>query len=152
MYWKWVSSMLAYSLSIQHINTATWCIHTCTCHRIPYSGKFSPGKNFAKPRCVVLRENFARFIFAHMRLGEIKFHGIIAERLSARQLILHRISASVCIYIYIYIYMSRLGMQLTAYCAWRGRPFCGSVLTCYCQACWLKSSHGRRRRDTRGKG
>ena len=44
---------------------------------IPYSGKFSPGKNFAKSRCVVLRENFARFIFAHMRLGEIKFRGII---------------------------------------------------------------------------
>ena len=44
---------------------------------IPYSGKFSPRKNFAKPRCVVLRENFARFIFALMRLGEIKFHGII---------------------------------------------------------------------------
>ena len=30
---------------------------------------------------------------------------VIAERLSARQLILHRISASVCIYIYIYIYI-----------------------------------------------
>ena len=42
-----------------------------------YSGKFSLGKNFAKPRCVVLRENFAKFIFAHMRLGEIKFHGIV---------------------------------------------------------------------------
>ena len=33
--------------------------------QLPYSGKFSLGKNFA------------RFIFAHMRLGEIKFHGII---------------------------------------------------------------------------
>ena len=44
---------------------------------LPYSGKFSLGKNFAKPRCAVLRENFARFIFAHMQLGEIKFHGII---------------------------------------------------------------------------
>ena len=45
---------------------------------------------------------------------------IIAERLSARQLILHRISASVCIYnIYIYVcmYVSHLGMQL--YCALR---------------------------------
>ena len=39
--------------------------------------------------------------------------GFIAERLSARQLILHRISASVCIYIYV----SRLGMQL--YCVLR---------------------------------
>ena len=28
---------------------------------------------------------------------------LVAERLSARQLILHRISASVCIYVYIYI-------------------------------------------------
>ena len=44
---------------------------------VPYSGKFSPEKNFAKPRCVVLQENFTRFIFAHMRMGEIKFHGII---------------------------------------------------------------------------
>ena len=44
---------------------------------IPYSSKFSLGKNLDKPRCVVLRENFARFIFAHMRLSEIKFHGII---------------------------------------------------------------------------
>ena len=30
---------------------------------------------------------------------------LVAERLSARQLILHRISASVCIYVYIYIYV-----------------------------------------------
>ena len=45
--------------------------------QLPYSGKFSLGKNFAKSRCAVLRENFARFIFAHMRLGKIKFHGII---------------------------------------------------------------------------
>ena len=44
---------------------------------VPYSGKFLPGKNFAKPRCVVLQKKFTRFIFAHMRLGEIKFHGII---------------------------------------------------------------------------
>ena len=43
---------------------------------IPYSGKFSPGKNFAKARSVVLRKNFGRFIFAHTRLGEIKFQGI----------------------------------------------------------------------------
>ena len=28
----------------------------------------------------------------------------------------------------------------TAYCAWRGRPFCGSVLTCYFRVCWLKSN------------
>ncbi len=44
---------------------------------------------------------------------------LIAERLSARQLILHHISAGVCIYIYIYIYIcvSRLGMQF--YCVLR---------------------------------
>ena len=44
---------------------------------IPYSGKFSPGKNFAKAGSVVLREHFARFIFAHTRRGEIKFQGIM---------------------------------------------------------------------------
>ena len=43
---------------------------------VPYSGKFSPGKNFAKARSVVLRENFGRFIFAYTRMGEIKFQGI----------------------------------------------------------------------------
>ena len=52
-------------------------VHIVQKHVIPYSGKFSPGKNFAKSRCVVLRENLARFIFAHMRLGEIEFRGII---------------------------------------------------------------------------
>ena len=40
---------------------------------------------------------------------------LIAERLSTRQVILHRISASVSIYIYMYV--SRLGMQL--YCVQR---------------------------------
>ena len=54
------------------------CVLSCAFY-LPYSGKFSSGKNFAKPRCVVLWENFARFIFAHMRLGEIKFHGIIND-------------------------------------------------------------------------
>ena len=47
-----------------------------TAIKLPYSGKFSPGKIFAKARSVVLRKNFGRFIFAHMRLGEIKFQGI----------------------------------------------------------------------------
>ena len=62
------------------IGMGTKSAKICTMQKlfaIPYSGKFSPGKNFAKPRCVVLRKNFGRFIFTHMRLGEIKFHGII---------------------------------------------------------------------------
>ena len=38
---------------------------------------------------------------------------IIAERLSVRQIILHRISRRVCIYVCVYtcIYVSRLGMR-----------------------------------------
>ena len=32
--------------------------------QIPYSGKFSPGKNFAKARANVLQKKIARFIFA----------------------------------------------------------------------------------------
>ena len=44
---------------------------------LPYSRKFSLGVNFAKLRCVVLRENFTRLIFAHMRFGKIKFHDFI---------------------------------------------------------------------------
>ena len=39
---------------------------------IPYSGKFSPGKIFAKARREVLRKKFARFIFAHAHL--FRFH------------------------------------------------------------------------------
>ena len=42
------------------------------CMNIPYSGKYSPGRIFAKSNHLVLREIFARFIFAHVhRLGEI---------------------------------------------------------------------------------
>ena len=40
---------------------------------IPYSGKFSPGKFFAKARANVLRKKFAIFIFAQPGLGEINF-------------------------------------------------------------------------------
>ena len=39
---------------------------------ILYSGKFSPGKNFAKARANVLQEKIARFNFAQPGLGEIK--------------------------------------------------------------------------------
>ena len=40
---------------------------------LPYSGKFSPEKNFAKSSSPVWLEIFAKFIFAHARqLGEIK--------------------------------------------------------------------------------
>ena len=42
-------------------------------NNIPYSGKFSPGKNFAKARANVLQIKFARFIFAQPGLAEIKF-------------------------------------------------------------------------------
>ena len=38
---------------------------------IPSSGKFSPGKNFAKAGSVVFRKNFGRFIFAHTRRAKI---------------------------------------------------------------------------------
>ena len=68
---EWHSTFATLQVIMKPSKMYTW-INT-----IPYSGKFSPGKTFAKPRCVVLRENFARFIFAHMRLGEIKFRGII---------------------------------------------------------------------------
>ena len=49
---------------------------------LPYSRKFSLGENFAKLRCVALRENFTRLIFAHMRFGKIKFHDIINGNLA----------------------------------------------------------------------
>ena len=38
---------------------------------IPYSGKFSPGKNFAKARANVLQKKFVRFNFVQPGLGEI---------------------------------------------------------------------------------
>ena len=39
---------------------------------IPYSGKFSQGKNFAKARANVLQKKFTTFNFAQPGLGEIK--------------------------------------------------------------------------------
>ena len=39
---------------------------------IPYSGKFSQGKNFAKARANVLQKKFTTFNFVQPGLGEIK--------------------------------------------------------------------------------
>ena len=52
---------------------STVCVAS-TSVKIPYSGKFSPGKMFAKANSIVLRENSTRSIFAHMRLGKIIFY------------------------------------------------------------------------------
>ncbi len=59
----------------------------------------------------------ASWILGHVFKGETSprysISSVIAERLRARQLILHRISAGVCIYIYIYICMCHLRNAIT---------------------------------------
>ena len=52
------------------------------------------------------------FLVENMRVHSVYIYGsLIAERLSARQLILRRISAIVRMYICMCMYVSRLGMQ-----------------------------------------
>ena len=58
--------------------------------------------------CYVYGRTHRNRKIVHLRL-------LIAERLSTRQIILHRISRRVCMYMYmyVYIYVSRLGMHAT---------------------------------------
>ena len=59
------------SIVASNKGSAWWC-HELGAKRLPYSGKFSPGKIFAKARREVLRKKFARFIFAHAH--RFRFH------------------------------------------------------------------------------
>ncbi len=50
---------------------------------------------------LILGVNTLYRLFCFFKLFPMVSKGLIAERLSARQLILHRVSAGVCIYIYV---------------------------------------------------
>ncbi len=71
---------------------------------------------------VAIRRHHVRY--RHIGIATVGPHPLIAKRLSARQLILHRISAGVCVCV------TLRNANLLRACACRGRPFCCSLLTC----------------------
>ena len=80
----WVGNELYshWTLAVSGDLISLYTRYTCQWPQVTYFlstvyREISLGKKFAKPRLLVLQKNFTRYIFAHMRLGGIKFHGII---------------------------------------------------------------------------